>query len=243
MMAGQSAISSTFHIITLNNTTLMRLHHPDAPVKIRCFLKHPVLFIQSKKETSTMATDMLTSLVNSFGAPALDSLGKRLGLPPSVVKAATPMVIGLVLTGIRRLANQPGGMDSLGALLQDNSQRVGDRNLNAFLQEANPAKTEQTLDALTGSNAFDQVAANFARKTGIDPHVAGEMMGILAPAVLSEAQSLATQQGLDLQGVVNAVNANADAINALGDIDYILDDVPGISDDIKRGFDKLFGRG
>ena len=111
-----------------------------------------------------MATDMLTSLVNSFGAPALDSLGKRLGLPPSVVKAATPMVIGLVLTGIRRLANQPGGMDSLGALLQDNSQRVGDRNLNAFLQEANPAKTEQTLDALTGSNAFDQVAANFARR-------------------------------------------------------------------------------
>lgn len=190
-----------------------------------------------------MATDMLTSLVNSFGAPALDSLGKRLGLPPSVVKAATPMVIGLVLAGVRRLANQPGGMDTLGSLLQDNSQRVGARDLNTFLQEASPAKTEQTLDALTGSNTFEQVAANFARKTGMDPHVAGEMMGILAPAVLSEAQSLAKQQGLDLQGVVNAVNANADAINALGDIDYILDDVPGITDDIKRGFDKLFGRG
>ncbi len=190
-----------------------------------------------------MATDMLTSLVNSFGAPALDSLGKRLGIPPSVVKAATPMVIGLVLAGVRRLAAQPNGVAALDTLVQGNSQRIGNRDLSTFLQEASPVKSAETLDALTGSNTFEQVAANFARKTGMDPHVAGELIGVMAPAVLSEAQSLAKQQGLDIDGVVQAIDAQSDALNAVGDLDYILDDVPGISDDIMRGFDKLFGRG
>ncbi len=190
-----------------------------------------------------MATDMLTSLVNSFGAPALDSLGKRLGIPPSVVKAATPMVIGLVLAGVRRLAAQPDGVAALDTLVQGNSQRVGNRDLSTFLQEASPTKSAETLDALTGSNTFEQVADNFARKTGMDPHVAGELIGVMAPAVLSEAQSLAKQQGLDIDGVVQAIDAQSDALSALGDLDYMLDDVPGISDDIMRGFDKLFGRG
>ena len=47
-----------------------------------------------------MSANILDSVVNSFGASIVENLGKRLGISPAVVRAATPMVVGLVLSGI-----------------------------------------------------------------------------------------------------------------------------------------------
>lgn len=187
-----------------------------------------------------MATDMLTSLANSFGGPVLQDLGDRLGLPAPAVKAATPMVIGLVLSGVKRLAAQPGGKEQLGALLQGSSERMGARDLDGFVKEADPAKSTALLDALTGGNSVDQVAANLAGKTGLDPQGVGKMLGIMAPAVMSQVAGMAKEKNLDIDGVMSAIDS-AD-LGAAGNMDYLLDNVPGISDDLKRGFDKLFGR-
>lgn len=187
-----------------------------------------------------MATDMLTSLANQFGGPIVADLGTRLGLPASAVKAATPMVIGLVLSGARRLAAQPGGKEQLGSLLQSTSDRMGTRDLDGFVKEADPAKSADLLNALTGGNSVDQVAANLAGKTGMDPHAVGKMLGIMGPAVLGSVAGMAKEQDMDIDGIVGALDSAN--LGGLGDMDYLLDNVPGVSDDIKRGFDKLFGR-
>ena len=190
-----------------------------------------------------MPQDMVTGLVNSFGGPILVDLGKRVGLPESTVKMVTPIVIGLVIAGIKRLATQSGGVDQVNSLLQGASDRMGARDLDTFVQEADPAKTAATLDALTGSNSSEQVVDNLARVTKQDPHTIATLLGVMCPAVLSQVNSIAKDQGLDTQGLVNLIDQNADALKGLGNIDYILDDVPGISDDLKRGLNKLFGRG
>ena len=190
-----------------------------------------------------MAQDMLTGLIDSYSGPVLKDLGERVGLPESAVKMATPMVVGLVASGVKRLASQPGGVEKLTSLLQGAGDRVGSRDLDTFVKEADPAKTADLLDSLTGSNSAENVAANLARLTKQDPETIGKTLGIMAPAVMSQMNTLAKDQGLDTQGLADLVDQNADALKGLGDQDDILDDVPGIGDDIQRGLGKLFGRG
>lgn len=190
-----------------------------------------------------MAQDMITGMVESFGGPVLTDIGKRVGLPESAIKMAMPIVIGLVVTGIKRMASQPGGMDNVASLLQGASDRVGARSLDTFVNEADPAKTAATLDALTGTNSSEQVVANLANLTKQDPETIAKTMGIMAPAVLSQLNTMAKDQGLDTQGLVNVIDQNSDALKAVGNLDYLLDNTPGITDDIQRGLGKLFGRG
>jgi hypothetical protein len=45
----------------------------------------------------------------------LDNLGKQLGISPAVVKAATPMVVGLVLSALKRLTAQQGAQQNVSA--------------------------------------------------------------------------------------------------------------------------------
>lgn len=190
-----------------------------------------------------MAQDMITGLVTSFSGPVLLAIGKRVGLPESAVKMAIPIVVGLVITCIKRIASQPGGADSVSSLLQGASDRVGARSLDAFVNEADPADTADTLDALTGENSSEQVVANLAGLTQQDPETIAKTLGIMAPAVLSQLNALCKDQGLDTQGLVNLIDQNADALKGLGNLDYLLDNKPGIVDDIQRGLGKLFGRG
>lgn len=194
-----------------------------------------------------MSINLLESLVNSFAPSMIDNLGKRLGISPAVVRAATPMVVGLVLSGLKRLTTQEGAQDKFNSLLKIAGDVVGSRDMDTYLQEADPAKSTGLLDVLTGSNSIEQVAANFAHKSGldpqIDPHVAGKMIGMMAPAVLNRVSGLAKEHGLDMKGIADAIDANKEALASLGDINSILDDVPGIVDDLKRGLGALFGRG
>ena len=192
---------------------------------------------------NSIAAEMITGLVESFSGPFLTDLGDRVGLPESAVKMAAPVVVGLVVSDAKRVASRPGGVEKLTSVLQVAEDRIGDRDLDSFVKEADPSKTADLLHALTGSNSSEQISANLARLTKQDPETIGKTLGIMAPAVMSQMNTLAKDQGLDTQGLADLVDQNADALKGLGDQDDILDDVPGIGDDIQRGLGKLFGRG
>jgi hypothetical protein len=194
-----------------------------------------------------MAVNLLDSIVHSFGPSVIDRLGQRLGISPAIVKAATPMVIGFVLSALKRLLGQAGGEEKFNSLLKSGKELVGSRGLEAFVGEADPSAGTGLLDILTGENSTEQVASNFAHKSGLDPQfdpqVAGKMMGMMAPAVLDRISNLAQEHGLDVKGIANAIEANSDALASLGSFDAILDDKSGLLDDLKRGLGQLFGRG
>ncbi len=194
-----------------------------------------------------MAVNVLDSIVHAFGPSVIDRLGQRLGISPAIIKAATPMVIGFVLSALKRLLGQEGGEEKFNSLLKSGKELVGSRGLEAFVGEADPSSGTSLLDILTGDNSTEQVAANFAHKSGLDPQfdpqVAGKMMGMMAPAVLDQISNLAQEHGLDVKGIANAIDANSDALASLGSLDAILDDKPGLLDDLKRGLGQLFGRG
>lgn len=194
-----------------------------------------------QKGTTQMAGNMIESLVNSFGGPVLEDLGKRVGLPTDVVKQATPLVTGLVVTGIARLAKQEGGSQKVGNLLQSAGDRMGGRDLDTFVKEADPAKTGEMLQALAGSNSVENLTANIAKKTGLPADSVGQLLGVMAPAVVGQMGTMAKEQGLDAAGITKLIDDNTDALKGIGDLDTLLDNVPGISDDIKRGISKLFG--
>lgn len=188
-----------------------------------------------------MAGNMIEGLVDSFGGPVLQDLGNRLGLPADVVKQATPLVTGLVVAGIGRLAKQPGGADKVSDLLQSAGDRMGGRDLDTFVKEADPAKSAEMLQALAGSNSVENITANLAKTTGLSTDSVGQMLGVMTPAVVGQVGKMAKEQGLDAAGVANLIEQNADALKGLGDLDTLMDNMPGISDDIKRGISKLFG--
>ena len=194
-----------------------------------------------------MSANILDSVVNSFGASIVENLGKRLGISPAVVRAATPMVVGLVLSGIKRLTTRDGAADTYHSLLNGASELIGSHDMDSFLQQADPAKSTSLLDVLTGNNSIEHVAANFAHKSGLDPQidsdVAAKMLGMMAPAVLHQVDRFAKDQGLDMSGIASAIDDSSDALKSLGNLQGILDDTPGIADDIMRGLSKLFGRG
>jgi hypothetical protein len=194
-----------------------------------------------------MAVNLLDSIVRSFGPSVIDRLGQRLGISPAIVKAATPVIIGFVLSALKRVLGQEAGEEKFNSLLKTGKELVGSRGLEAFIGEADPSASASLLDILTGDNSIEQVTANFAHKSGLDPQfdprVAGKMMGVMAPAVLDQISKFAQQHGLDVKGIANAIEANSDALASLGSFDAILDDQPGLLDDLKRGLAQLFGRG
>ena len=188
-----------------------------------------------------MAVKPIESLVNSFSGPVLEELGTRVGLPASVVKQATPLVTGMVVSALGRLAKLPGGVDQVASLLQGSVDRLGGRDLDTFVQEADPAKSEDLLRTVAGDNSVKNITSNLAGKLGVSAESVGKMLGVMAPAVVGQMGTMAKEQGLDAAGVANLIEENADALEALGDLDTLLDNVPGIGDDIKRGIGKLFG--
>mgnify|MGYP001811846093 FL=1 len=194
-----------------------------------------------------MSANILDSVVNSFGASIVENLGKRLGISPAVVRAATPMVVGLVLSGIKRLTTRDGAADTYQSLMNGASKLVGSQDMDSFLQQTDPAKSTGLLDILTGDNSIEHVATNFAHKSGlapqIDSDVAAKMLGMMTPAVLHQVDRYAKDHGLDMSGIASAIDDSSDALKSLGNLQSILDDSPGIADDIMRGLSKLFGRG
>ena len=184
--------------------------------------------------------DMISSMVESFGGPVLEDVGSRFNIPPQMVKMATPMIAGLVIAGIKRLGSQPDGAQKLTAMMDQNAQRMAGRDLDSFVKEADPAKTADMLNSLTGGNSLDNVTGNLAGKLGVDPKALAGMLGVMAPAVISQLGGMAKEKGLDAQGVIDLVDQNAGGLSDMG-MDYILDNTPGMGDDIKRGLGKLFG--
>jgi hypothetical protein len=184
--------------------------------------------------------DMITSMVTSFGAPLIEDLGKRIGLPADVVKTAAPLVVAAVIAGVRRLASQPGATNTLTSLYNSANDTVGS-DLNSFVNTFDPSQSLSLLNTLTGSNSLENVTANLARVSGVAPDSMGKMLGFLAPAVIAGLGNMAKEKGLDAQGVVDLIDESSDALQAAGNLDYILDDVPGVGDDISRGLKSLFG--
>ena len=185
--------------------------------------------------------DMITDIANSFGGPVLDSLGKKAGIPPEIVKQATPIVIALVVGAVARMAKQPGGLNQLTGLFDAANKERGSADLSGFVDSVDPSKSGDMLKALAGGNSIENVADNLSRKTGIPAAAVAGLLGTMAPAVLSQASEVAKQQGLDTAGRVNLISEKAGSMPDAQIADYIMDDVPGISDDVKRGFKKLFG--
>lgn len=190
-----------------------------------------------------MAGNMIEDLVNSFGGPVLEDLGKRLGLPADTVKGAIPVVTGLAVAGLNRIAKQPGGSDQIANLFKGVGDRMGDRDLDTFVKEADPAKSAELLQALAGSNSVENITANLAKKTGLSTDSVGQLLGVAMPAVVGTMDKMAKEQGLDAAGVTDLIEQGASALQGKGidDLDTLMDNVPGISDDIKRGIKKLFG--
>ncbi len=186
-------------------------------------------------------SDMISGLVNSFGGPILEDLGAKLGLPPSIVKQAVPIVIGLVMTALLRKGRSPEGVQELGGLLDEANTEVGSSSLSDFIKNADPSRSAKLLDTLTGENSVENVMGNIGRLTGIPAETVTSAFGTMAPAVLSQVSGLAKGKGLDTAGLLGLIGEQGDAMKALGNLDYLLDDVPGIGDDIKRGFKKIFG--
>jgi hypothetical protein len=187
-------------------------------------------------------SDMVSGLVTSFGGPILEELGAKIGLPPAVVKQAVPIVIGLVVTAMMRKTKSAEGKNELAGLIQSADQQVGGQSLTEFIKNADPKKSTELLDGLTGDKSLDNVVGNLSKTTGIPAETCTAAMGTLAPAIVSQISAIAKEKGLDTDGLANLIGEQAGSLGALGgNLDYLLDNTPGIGDDIQRGFKKLFG--
>ena len=188
-----------------------------------------------------MSADMMTGLVNSFGGPVLENLGAKFGLPPEIVKKATPVVISLVIAAVARMAKQPGGVDQISNMLSGASKAQGTEDLASFVKDIDPAKSKDLLQALAGGNSIDNVVANLAGKSGLPADQVAGVLGVMAPAVLASVSAMGKEKGLDANGIAKAIGDAAGSLPDGGIADYVLDNTPGISDDIKRGLKSLFG--
>lgn len=188
-----------------------------------------------------MSADMISGLVNSFGGPVLENLGAKFGVPSSVVKQATPIVVSLIVAAVARMAKQPGGVDQISNLLTSAGQAQGSADLASFVKDMDPAKSKDMLQALAGGNSIDNVLGNLAGKTGIPAEQIGAVFGTMAPAVINQFNTMGKERGLDTAGIAQAIGDAAAKMPDAGLADYVLDNTPGISDDIKRGLKSLFG--
>ncbi|NOT34921.1 MAG: DUF937 domain-containing protein [Candidatus Eisenbacteria bacterium] len=193
----------------------------------------------------------ILDLVNdALGGDNSRAIGERIGANPQATQGAIAAALPMILAGLTRNAQEPGGADALHqALARDHDGGLLD-NLGGLFGGATGGKATDGGGILGHVLGGRREVANqaVAKAGGIDAAQAAQLMAILAPIVMGALGRAQRQQGLDSSGLTRSLQGASESHaqaqpDLMGFANRMLDkngDGSGL-DEIVGGLGKLFG--
>jgi hypothetical protein len=192
-------------------------------------------------------SDLTQAVMSHLDQAHIDAIAAQLGVDPAQAESAIQQAMPLLVGGIARQAsNDPGAVHSM--LGQHAGNDIGSM-LGGLLGGAGGGGLPAILGNVFGGRQ-DQAAQGLGQASGIGTGNANQLLGMLAPIVMSVLGSMGQRQGLDpgaLGSVLGAEHQRIAQGNAGGLLGSVFDQDGdgrfGVSDVLKIGEGLLGGRG
>jgi hypothetical protein len=169
----------------------------------------------SKQEISTMATDLVATILRFVTPDTIAKIASGLGINRQAVEQAVAAGIPTILSGLVGLSSRPEGAQRLSSVLLQQPPGMLDEVKNA-LGSADQASMadhgSSILSALLGAGTMKSVAAAITDYAGIKEGAGKSILGLLGPMVLGALGQQQRVSGLDASGLANLLASQKDSI-------------------------------
>ncbi len=144
-------------------------------------------------------SSLLDLVTQSLGGDATQQISQQLGANPQQTQSAIAAALPMLLSGLTRNAQQPGGAEALHGALASHDGNVLEQ-LSGLLDGSQNADGAGILRHVLGGR---QQAANqsVSAVSGLDAGQVTALLATLAPIVMGALGRVQRQQGLDAGGV------------------------------------------
>lgn len=164
-------------------------------------------------------SDIINGLMEQLGGGATEKIGSSLGIDPGIIQKALPIVLPMILGGLKNQSVNNGGQDRVDHILN----KYGNPEvLNDIDGHVNQMAGKDNFDANLGGllgNSGSQITDVLTKNFNIDAGTAMKIIPVVAPLILGYLTKSRDTNPQGSQGFASFLDQNGDG--------SIVDDVVG----------------
>jgi Bacterial protein of unknown function (DUF937) len=167
-------------------------------------------------EVTTMATNLVTSIMQSLTPDMIAKIASLLGIDRNVAEKAIGAGIPAILAGFTNLASSPDGARQLSSTLLQQPAGALDQITSAIGsgQRGFAESGAGLLSGLLGSGGTNALATAVGSFAGIGTNNGKSLLGLLGPVVAGALGQQQRSAGLDANGLASLLTSQKDQIAA-----------------------------
>ena len=164
-------------------------------------------------------SDFINDFLNNFGGDASKKIGDTLGVDPSIIQQAIPVIAPMILGGLKKQSENFGGQDRVDHILNKYGNPDALNNIDDLISERSQQDGDPDLGGLLG-NSGKQLSGALSEKFGLNSSTAMKIIPLVAPLILGYLTNKRNSDPQGSAGFASFLDQNGDG--------NILDDVIGM---------------
>jgi hypothetical protein len=159
---------------------------------------------------------LIATIAGQLGGPVMQQISQQIGADEGTTQSAVGMALPMMLSAMGNHAATDEGAQDIHQAAQDHDGSILD-NLMGFVGNAGAGGVGGALlGQVMGGGNHNPIADTISEKTGMDSGAANQLLGILAPIVMSVLGKFGQQSGLDAGGMAQLIGAAGGSNDMLG---------------------------
>ncbi len=164
-------------------------------------------------------SDLISGLMQQLGGGATDKIGSSLGIDPGIIQQAIPIIIPMILGGLKKQSVDNGGQDRVDHILNKYGNPEVLNDVEGHVDQiAGKDNFDTNLGGLLG-NSGSQITDILTNKFNLDSGTAMKIIPLVAPLILGYLTKSRDTEFQGSQGFASFLDQNGDG--------SIVDDVVG----------------
>lgn len=180
-------------------------------------------------------SDFLNNLMGQLGGGATDKISSSLNLDPNILKQAIPVILPMILGGLKNQSENNGGEDRVNHILD----KYGDPNIldnvdGHIDQSLKQDNFDSNLGGLLG-NSGSQITDILTKNFNLDSGTAAKIIPMVAPLIMGYLTKSRNDHTEGSKGFASFLDQNGDG--------SVVDDVVGFFSNKQQGNNQGTGGG
>ncbi len=159
---------------------------------------------------------LIGMLASQLDSPVIQQISQKIGSDEGTTQSAVGMALPMIVSAMGNHATTEEGAGAIHQAAQEQDDSILD-NLMEFVGNAGGGGVGGALlGQVLGGGNNNAIADTISEKTGMDSGAANQLLGILAPIVMSVLGKFGQQSGLDAGGMAQLLGAAGGSNDMLG---------------------------
>lgn len=168
-------------------------------------------------------SDLINGILEQLGGGTSEKIGSTLGVDPGIIQKAIPIVLPLILGGLKKQSINNGGQERVDHILNKYGNPEVLNDIDGHVnQMAGKDNFDENLGGLIG-NSGSQITDILSKNFNLDSGTAAKIIPIIAPLILGYLTKSRDNNPEGSQGFASFLDQNGDG--------SIVDDVVGFFSD------------